>query len=375
MRSQELGFVSSWKMLTRDKGWLKPLLVLTLVSWIPILGQIAVCGYALEWARLTAWGVDSAPKQKGVDYGKVLTTGGIAFLVALSMGMILALLNFILFRGIYVGTAFPMGMSTAIFGDTTGRLLGSAFGGGFSLLSLLLMMVMNILFGSFITAAMLRSTLYDSFFAGWRVDRLLQMVVSDLGGFLHTYAVSLIGGLVSWASTAVVTVLGAIIAFGGLAGMVYSASSSYLTQDFFTMLTHIGPVPVLCVLILAVVALFAVQVVGIAMQLVGINAMGQWFWRFDVSRWGVSSAPLPDGVPRGSHGPAVSQSGTPTSPASSAAGPKAQADSGPRHEPGPRTSAQAPSSPAGSEPEKKPIPLGPISGGRPDSDPDAETRA
>ena len=49
MLSHELGFMSSWKMLTRDKGWIKPILVLTLVGWIPILGQIAVLGYALEW--------------------------------------------------------------------------------------------------------------------------------------------------------------------------------------------------------------------------------------------------------------------------------------------------------------------------------------
>ena len=47
MYAQQLGFVSSWKMLTRDKGWIKPLLILTLVGWIP------------SWARSpsldTAW--------------------------------------------------------------------------------------------------------------------------------------------------------------------------------------------------------------------------------------------------------------------------------------------------------------------------------
>lgn len=86
MNAQNLGFMSSWHMLTRDKGWVKPVLVLTLVGWIPILGQIVLMGYGLEWARLTAWGVDAAPKQRGVDYGKVLSTGGRAFLVSLSWG-------------------------------------------------------------------------------------------------------------------------------------------------------------------------------------------------------------------------------------------------------------------------------------------------
>ena len=99
MNARNLGFVSSWHMLTRDKGWLKPVLVLTLVGWIPILGQIALLGYGMEWARLTAWGVDSAPKQRGVDYGKVLSTGGRAFLVTISMGIVVALILQVVFPG------------------------------------------------------------------------------------------------------------------------------------------------------------------------------------------------------------------------------------------------------------------------------------
>lgn len=94
--------------------------VLTLVGWVPILGQIAVLGYGLEWARLTAWGIDAAPKQRGVDYGKVLTTGGIAFLVNLSMSVIVAILGSMIF-----GTTFGI---ASIFGP-----IGSLFSNAVSL--------------------------------------------------------------------------------------------------------------------------------------------------------------------------------------------------------------------------------------------------
>ena len=295
MRSHELGFISSWKMLTRDKGWVKPLLVLTLVSWIPILGQIAVLGSGLEWARLTAWGVDSAPKQRGVQYGKVLTTGGIAFFVALTMSIVLGLANIILFGGAYVGAAFPLlsGMTLSSLGLGGGLLFGGA-----SVAAILLMMVVNVFFGTFISAAMMRATVYDSFSAGWRVDRLFQMAVRDLGGFFHTYAVSLIGSVISGFASAVVAFAGAFVAGTSVFFLTYHGPADNYYSDLGSILMHIGAFPILVFVILAIAAFFAVQVVGVAMQLVSINAVGQWFCRYDVNRWGVSSAPLPDGTPR-----------------------------------------------------------------------------
>ena len=297
MRSHELGFISSWKMLTRDKGWIKPLLVLTLVSWIPILGQIAVLGYGLEWARLTAWGVDSAPKQRGVKYGKVLSTGGIAFLVAVSMAIVLGVVNVILFGGLYVGAAFPL-LSGATMSGVVSAAGANALFGGVSLASILLMVVVNAFFGTFITAAMMRSTVYDSFSAGWRVDRLFQMAVRDIGGFLHTYAVSLIGSIVSGLVAGLVTLIGVLIASASVLFLAYHTPGDGRFASLGSMLMGLGAFPVLVIVILAIAAFFAVQVIGVAMQLISINAMGQWFCRYDVNRWGVSSAPLPDGTPR-----------------------------------------------------------------------------
>lgn len=76
-------FSHSWKLLTRDKGWVKPILVLAIAMFVPVVGPLAVLGYALEWARLSAWGVDAAPKQRGVKIGGCLVAGWRAFVVIL----------------------------------------------------------------------------------------------------------------------------------------------------------------------------------------------------------------------------------------------------------------------------------------------------
>ena len=380
MLSQDLGFISSWKMLTRDKGWLKPVLVLTLVSWIPILGQIAVLGYGLEWARLTAWAVDSAPKQRGVQYGKVLTTGGIALLVAITMSILLGLVNVILFGGAYVGAAFPL-LSGMTISGLVGSMGGGLLFGGVSFVAVLLMMVVNVFFGTFISVAMMRATVYDSFSAGWRLDRMFQMVVRDLGGFFHTYAVSLIGSIVSGLAAGLVTLVGLLFVGTSAFFLAYRGSIDGYYSDLGSILMHLGAFPILLLVILAIVAFFAVQVVGVAMQLVSINAAGQWFCRFDVNRWGVSSAPLPDGTPRDFSGnrtgsapwtpvmpqeAAPQQENTVVTPVSSAPvestpdEPKAEAaehvsDAPVGEAPAEGSQAEAPVA------EKKPIPLGPIS--------------
>lgn len=296
MLSRELGFVTSWKMLTRDKGWIKPILVLTLVGWIPILGQIVVLGYGLEWARLTAWGIDAAPKQRGVDYGKVLTTGGIAFLVNLSMSVIVAILSSMIF-GTTFGIAGLFGPIGSMFSNAvslTAATGGVAFG--------LVAAVVNIFMSTFVLAACMRATIYDGFSAGWRVDRLFQMIMKDPGGFFHAYAVKLIGDIVIGAYSAIVSLFGMLFALGGMAGiMAYGYGIDHfrynLGQHLIDSLITMGPGLVMVIVLLVIAALFFGGVLTVAMQLVSINAMGQWFCRFDVNRWGTSSAPLPDGVP------------------------------------------------------------------------------
>lgn len=311
MNAQNLGFMSSWHMLTRDKGWVKPVLVLTLVGWIPILGQIVLMGYGLEWARLTAWGVDAAPKQRGVDYGKVLSTGGRAFLVSLSLGFVIALVLQVVFPG-----SLYMLFTGLTAGNAVSVATAMASGAAMSILT----MVASIAMGTFLQAATLRATLYDSFSAGWRLNRLFQMIGRDFGGFLKVLLVTLIGGAISGVYAFVVSLVLMLVMMGGVmsATAFVGLSGSYMNGWHFLLeqLLRIGAGPLLLFIVVVIALAFVGSAISTAMSLLSMNAMGQWFCRFDVHRWGVSADPLPSDVPhRG--GASDSGMGAPVNPTAS----------------------------------------------------------
>lgn len=311
MLAHDLSFSASWKMMTRDKGWLKPILVLTLIGWIPILGQIAILGYGFEWARLTAWGVDAAPKQRGVDYGKILTTGGRAFVISLAVNVVLGILESLIF-GVEMGALGLFGSSSSVLGSF-------AFAGalGMSGAAAIFFEIVNMLVSTFIMVAVMRATIYDDFSAAWRIDRLFQMISDDLGGFLRVYVISLIAGLVKWLYSFILGFVATIVVMGGAVGvMAYGYGTGLMGHGAERMLINallnMGPAVLLLVVVLGVLAMFLGGVISTAMQLVTINATGQWFTRFDLARWGVSSAPLPAGVPLVKGFNASVGAGTPT---------------------------------------------------------------
>ena len=176
--------------------------------------------------------------------------------------------------------------------------------------------------GTFLQAAALRGTLYDSFSAGWRLDRLFQMVVRDFGGFCKVLLVTLIGAVASSAYAFVVAMVAMLVLMGGLlsATAVIGLSDGYMTGWHFLadQLLRMGAGPVLLFVLLLMALLFVGNVISTAMNLVSVNAMGQWFARFDVNRWGVSSAPLPDDVPH--HSARAACASAPVDPMASPAG-------------------------------------------------------
>ena len=113
-----------------------------------------------------------------------------------------------------------------------------------------------------------------------------------------------------------------LVLMGGLlsATAVIGLSDGYMTGWHFLadQLLRMGAGPVLLFVLLLMALLFVGNVISTAMNLVSVNAMGQWFARFDVNRWGVSSAPLPDDVPR--RGARTAYTSAPVDPMASPAG-------------------------------------------------------
>ncbi len=280
MASNGRGYWSrSWELLTRDEGWFKPLLVLAAARLVPIVGAFGANGYGLEWARLTAWGVDSAPKQKNVDVWACIKTGARAFVVGLGYGIAMAVLRLLL---------------TGILGSALGGLLGTA-----------LVFVGTIL----ILVAKLRSTIYQTIGAGYQVERIYDIIKRDYKGLLRIVGMI---ALLAFGFFLIACTLYGIVLFAKMGGWM----RSFMEYEFYgyeddwfiissMMTSFASALPALLVMS------YFVGIFKSAINLLEVTAVGLWMRQFDVPNWGESSDPLPSGTPAPEEGYGVSTVGAP----------------------------------------------------------------
>ncbi len=269
MASNNEGYLShSWGLLTRDEGWIKPLLVLAAAQLVPVIGPIGVNGYVLEWARLTAWGVDSSPKQKGVDIGGCIKSGARALAVSLGFGLALGFFNAIL-------NVIPL----------IGTLAALAVG---------------LLTGPVIAMATLRATIYQQIGAGYQLDRLYDMVKRDSNGFLR---VTGIFALLAAALAAVVSLfVGGILLskMGDIIDLAMYLENTAYPNDAYVVSMMFGIIGTSLPLMFVVG--YIISIAGTCVSMLTTNATALWMRQFDVQNWGESADPLP-----GTAGPAASR--------------------------------------------------------------------
>lgn len=257
----------SWAMLTAAPGWIKPVLMLTLVMFVPIVGPMFVLGYALEWARLTAWGVASVPKMTGVRIGDCIVAGFRAFVVTLCW-------------------LIPWGVVTSLVRSLFIWLPINGIG--------LLISLASVVVGVVVIVACLRATIYQDFIAGLGFSRVFEMVERDFNGILRVSGISLFGGLIAAVVCGIIMTVGSISVIPALIGVAEelsgNASDAYaFSRILGAALSSLGPA-------IAIVSLVG-SFIGAIFQLVVTNAVGLWMLQYDVASWGDKSAPLPQSIP------------------------------------------------------------------------------
>lgn len=316
-------FSRSWAMLTRDKGWIKPILVMAVAQLVPIAGYIGAKGYMLEWARLTAWGVDAAPKQKNVEIGKCMSSGGRGFVVELGWGVLL---------GIATGI---IQMIFAMFPGTFGQILSG-------LVSFALTFITAVL-GIAIVVAQVRAAIYEKIEAGFRVDRISELVKRDVNGYMRIFAIEFVGMLIMGVIVAMIVIACTFMLvpmFIGI-GQGHYASEREVLNLIIPMI-----VPLLLV---GVIFGFLLTVAYIIILMVVYNAVGLWLRQFNVSQWGRSEDPLPETNPY--QGTSVSPAGQ--MPVQQAPTPQPQPQQAPAPQPAPQPQPQPAPQP---QPEPAPVP-------------------
>lgn len=264
-----------------DKAHPRPAVALL----VPVAGPLALSGYALEWARLSAWGVDASPKQRGVRVGECIASGWRAFVVELVWTI-----------AFVVASMVVTGVLQALFGGW-GASLGN-----------MLTVVCGFPFSLVVIVAGLRAAIYTKIRAGLNPVRVFEMVGRDAGGLFKIIGIPLVTGLIVGAVMLVGYVVLFVVIMGDVAGyigyLMYDSSSALLFQLIGGVLGKVLPT--------FVVLWYVGAVVSVSSTLLEINAIGLWMRQFDVPAWGGPSDPLP--APRGG----LPASGNPVPPVTSA---------------------------------------------------------
>lgn len=335
-------FSRAWSLLTREKGWWKPVAVCAAADLVPVAGPLGVLGYKLEWARLVAWGADVSPKRHGVRVGSCISSGWRGFLVLLVWSLVMGVIG-------GVCGALPL----------IGGLLST------------LWTICCLYLGMVVSVATLRATIYQKAGAGFSWKNLVELGRRDPSGLLSILGwemlcylvIALVSGIVLS-----VTALGAmprIISLASELGYYNSGLSPYgdleyyVTQLamelFFYVIAAFGPT----LIVLALVAL----VLRNGISMVVYAALGLWIRQFDVANWGRSEEPLPSTAFAGEK---VTDAAPPVAPATVADAP-AEAPVRPAEpavpvaepepaavEPEPAAAPAEPEEPTASEPEYAP---------------------
>ena len=256
----------SWRMLTREKGWMKAIILLTLCGLIPIIGGLVVLGAAFEWARLTAWGVESSPKQKSIDFGKCLKTGFFAFIIMLIVQVILHIVMAVVIAIVPFLTI--LSLPALLFGEVVAGVIA------------------------------LYATIYDRFSAAMSFSNLWKMISHDWKGLLKITGDQIILGLILSALGFLWTIVTGIILLGtaapGLAGEISQLANPYVSSgsEASIVLAIIARL-ITAFLPLIVLSWIAITFSSVFTLLLSYNMMGLWMLQFRVSEWTNPDNPLP----------------------------------------------------------------------------------
>lgn len=284
----------SWALLSHDKGWWKVLLVMGIANFVPIAGPLGTYGYSLEWARLTAWGVDSYPKQKNVRVGECIKSGWRGFVG-------------------YLGWAVVLGVIYAAIARLTDK----------NDVVMVLLELASLFAAVLYVVVALRATVYQNFTAAYQVNRIWDMLKADFGGFAKIVGIAFLINLIFGV---IVFVLGLAILMPALIGLFVSVGSltsgSSLSAQLPAILNALnGMFPMVALLC------YGASVAASFQELIVVTAVGLWMRNFDVPHWGASSDPLPAAAmalpePAKPQDPAQTQSDGPTdAPQDASAGP------------------------------------------------------
>ncbi|EHF02017.1 hypothetical protein HMPREF1008_01112 [Olsenella sp. oral taxon 809 str. F0356] len=259
-------FSRSWALIGKEPGWYKVPLVMGIANFVPIAGPLGTSGYVFEWSRLIAWGADAAPKRRGIGVGECIKSGWRGFASTIGWGVLLGIIM---------------------------SLVASISHGG--VVPFLLSLVIGVFGGTILAVCCVRAAIYQNFKAGYRADRIFEMLKRDFGGIARIAGLCILISLIIALAVYLIALIAFIPLITRAIGMAAYTSaysySPYLDDSYFiyneiiSMIT--GMIPMM--LVIGYLGSVATSFAG----LVEYAAVGLWMRQFNVPAWGASGDPLP----------------------------------------------------------------------------------
>ena len=331
-------FARSWALLTMEKGWWKPVLIMALFGLIPIVGILALAGYALETARVTAWGINAGPKQKDLKFGTYIATGFKAAVIAIALGL-----------------AYGIASTILSFIPVVNLILIPIF------------IVVAFVYPLLINVIQVRAAVYGRISAGFAFKNIFEMIKHDAGGLFRIFGM----GIVLAIATSIIM---GIIGGSALLSMITNVVTQAITIAKAQHITSENQLVAIMVALLArgvlqmgpifLVIGYIGHVLGLIVMLLMQNAIALWMRQYNVPAWGQSNDPLPpfindprDGAAATYSAPSPVAPATPAAPAATAA-PAVAPVAAPVAAPATTVAPVAPAAPA--EPVAAPAPTAPV---------------
>ena len=260
-------FARSWALLTMEKGWWKPVLIMALFGLIPIVGILALAGYALETARVTAWGINAGPKQKDLKFGTYIATGFKAAVIAIALGL-----------------AYGIASTILSFIPVVNLILIPIF------------IVVAFVYPLLINVIQVRAAVYGRISAGFAFKNIFEMIKHDAGGLFRIFGMGIVLAI---ATSIIMGIIGGSAALSMITNVITQAITIAKAQ-------HITSENQLVAIMVALLARGILQmgpiflvigyighVLGLIVMLLMQNAIALWMRQYNVSAWGQSNDPLP----------------------------------------------------------------------------------
>lgn len=249
----------AWRDLTQDPKWWQPVLILSLVNLIPIVGSLITTGYLIDWAREGAWGMNRAFPRKVGDAGKRLKWGFFAAVIALCWVLPVSIIGNLFVVVPLVGWLIAIAANVCV-----------------------------LIAGVIATAAAVRMSIYDRFGAGMQVGRLLSMAKRDAGGLARCFFITLL--------QAVPVIIGCVIIFIAFAPLL--AGLSLTGSDFYTTDVTLGFATAIMgggmfAVIVTLVIMFVMMVATTACDILAWRSFGYWTAQFEPAKWNGMYDPMP----------------------------------------------------------------------------------